>query len=317
MKPVSHRAAGSRLLNTSFGSKIRGINAVPKSTHPGFTLDEYLWMAWDWTGWVKKQVDVSVALGANCLKLTGCNAAYMHFPASRSAILSQLRQYVEYCAGLNVMVYEGGAAPSLYSSDPAGYIAALVAKAQVLDQYSNVVGMDLCNEINTGTAALKFYPNNSPAAASSFMSKAVPAVRAVSSLPLTASITLNTKAMLSDTWVQAVAPWCDFIDYHPYFNINQVTLAEITAADITPLRSNSWWKPFLIGESGQAVSTSASRMTSTYQANGGISALPDCMGAIAFCTTDYEATFKWGMTDSSFATRSAVTTPFQSWPAWR
>jgi hypothetical protein len=188
----------------------------------------------------------------------------------------------------------------------------------VAGHYPNLIGFELVNEINAQNVGLTAQQ------ASEIMATLVPSARTKTSLPLSSSLTLNTKAMLSDATAQAVVPWCDFIDYHPYFDLLSSAPGEITPADIAPLRANKWWKPFLIGESGQAVLSGSARQTATWAANGQILQMNDCLGAMGFCVTDYENSQQWGVYSPASSSvfepktaRSQCITPFQSWVGWR
>jgi hypothetical protein len=81
-----------------------------------------------------------------------------------------------------------------------------------------------------------------------------------------------------------IAPWSDFIDVHFYPNDR-----EFVPSDITQLRTKPWWKPFLVGESGQNVGTDPGPAPSQrWLNNGQITALRGCLRTIGFSSSDFD-----------------------------
>src|ERR1051326_3176441 len=92
----------------SFAGKVRGANLTTK---PGYPLPSAMWVAWDWNGWIRPQLDCAVALGCNAVRLMGDTAMVMKGTLSQATYNARWRQFVAYCASQGLAVYYTGCSP--------------------------------------------------------------------------------------------------------------------------------------------------------------------------------------------------------------
>ena len=59
-------AGTSKAVN--FAGKVKGVNLTSK---PGAPSERAYWVEWDWSGWIRPQIDCSIALGANAIRIIG------------------------------------------------------------------------------------------------------------------------------------------------------------------------------------------------------------------------------------------------------
>ena len=64
--PLKDRRGVSTPVN--FDGKVKGVSLTSK---PGRPLESAYWIEWDWTGWIRPQIDCAIALGANSARLIG------------------------------------------------------------------------------------------------------------------------------------------------------------------------------------------------------------------------------------------------------
>src|ERR1700692_4070008 len=64
--PLQDRRGISTPVN--FAGKVKGVSPTSK---PGRPLESAAWSEWDWTGWIRPQIDCAIALGANTARLVG------------------------------------------------------------------------------------------------------------------------------------------------------------------------------------------------------------------------------------------------------
>lgn len=277
--------------------KIKGTFQTRKASD---TVQSYI-QQWDWTGNIKPQMDTAVnTLGANALHISSVASAVNSGYVTQPQLLARLKQQLDYCTTvLKIAVYVGlfySYADLAVSTNQTvgGAIAALC------EQYPNVVGFDLCNEMG-GT----------PAQIDSAMRTWLPIVRANTSLPFTASINATGSAALSGATVKALSPYVDFYDFHNYPGAS----GTLAPADFAALRASAYYKPWVIGESGQSRANGSTAVGARWVGNGALSNEKDCFGAFGYTLLDFVDDLGIYSTTLGVSPDTDMTTAFASWPA--
>src|SRR2546428_1449218 len=78
----------------NFAGKVKGMSLTSK---PGRPLESAYWIEWDWTGWIRPQIDCAIALGANTARLIGDVAMVISGAMSQATYNARLEQIVKYC----------------------------------------------------------------------------------------------------------------------------------------------------------------------------------------------------------------------------
>ncbi|MET0996752.1 MAG: hypothetical protein ABWY20_23010, partial [Mycobacterium sp.] len=145
------------------GRKVKGGNIVPK---PGAGWGQ-LWAEWDWTNWIKPQVDRAVALGLNTVRLIGGPRAVFMSPTGFSQITqaqydARWAQLATYCLTRGLALYPAlcekwdfyDLAPGSENYQHAGLTASIKTTAASLSRFPNVIGFDVFQEgdARTGSA---------------------------------------------------------------------------------------------------------------------------------------------------------------------
>lgn len=273
--------------------KIKGTFQSRKSTD---TVQSYI-AGWDWIGNIKPQMDAAVALGANALHLSSVASAVQLGYVTQQQLLDRFKQQLDYSVRLGVAVYVGlfyaiSDLTNATNQTTAGAVAALCEK------YPNVIGYDMCNEI-TGT----------PGDINTAMAALVPVMRANTSKPLTCSLNITSAALLTGASVQALASWVDLYDFHNY------AATPLVPADFATLRGSSFYKPWLIGESGQSRASGSTAVLARWNANKVLAAEPDCFGAFGYTLIDFIDDFGIYSTTLGGSADTDMTGPFANWPA--
>jgi hypothetical protein len=223
---------------------LRGANLTIKSTHTAGYED--LFNEWDWTGWIKFQIDLAASAGCNTVRLIGDVAGVDAGTFTAATYRSRWRQLIDYCASLGMYVYVvGGGVSQFGTMTQADIIAVLVELAAELDGDPTVVAFDVIQE-SGWTWALT---NANEVSA---------AVRAVCDRPLTYSFPVTDKTTLaSQVYRDALRPHVDYFDYHIY-------LDDVTS---TTLLGNYWSResaPLIVGEFGSPLSDGQSVQEAVY-----------------------------------------------------
>jgi hypothetical protein len=174
-----------------------------------------------------------------------------------------------------------------------------------VDDYPNVIELDLINEINLWGPSL--------ADATAAASVLAQAVRTATAIPLTASIIEYGRADWTSPWVNALGGIVDIFDFHPYYASGDPSIA-----DARSFRDLTSGRPYLMGECGQESFNGAAAQTSRWTASGTLSAEAECYGAVGFCIADYESERRYGIFDEHLQNpRQHLVSPFAAWPSNR
>lgn len=307
---------GSKLLHNN-PVTLKGLNVVRQINSKWADF----WNTWNWESWVKPQIDVSLAAGANCIKVTasGIGPAEDGFSYPADAVLqARIDQFIGYCQSQGAVVYWNLVAHPFYVFGSGGSLLstnlpAVQKVARWVDAHSNVVAIDVCNEINNSTPSS--WSGNNYAQAQTDLTALVAGVRQVTSLPLTASVLCQAVTDITGGWMQAASgAGIDYHDFHPYY-----TGATPQTTDVAGLRAAPWYRGrYLIGEIGTSLAQTAPVQTTWTTNLGNMGGQADAYGCVLFCAADYDtvSTGQFGITDTSVHNlRTQITTPFAAWPA--
>jgi hypothetical protein len=261
-----------------------------------------MWETWDWSA-IKAKIDLSKTAGCNTIRVMGSVQAVMADMVDQATYLGHWSQLIEHTNGIGMYVYacggDGYDGPgydnfSTYAvNDPTGYVAELVALAELLDTKPNIMGFDVWQEN-------PLYSLRSTAAA---------AVRAVTDIPITFSTFAD--AIQSTTYRDTVRSDVDFFDHHIYtFN---------RAEDISGYWSTTEFKPLLFGEFGTTIGN-ADAATKYATLRGSVEFVADgersCAGAVVWHIQDYSTeTFNYyGLYEADGDARTSHLSNFQLFP---
>lgn len=284
---------------------MRGANLTvkPGYVHGGAANQVWsdLWDEWDWTNWIKWQIDLAVTAGANCIRLQGAVGGVARGQFTRATYEARLRQLVAYCDSLGLGFYATGAGE--YSTPRTqATIDELVHMGEVLSEYSNVVAFELFQEWDVWQSILGV----TEASIIETLTDWYDAVKASAcTLPVTFSGTSNASTIR----VREIA---DFLDRHLYSN---PTLSEIEYLSFFKSR-------VMIGEFGQAMNAGTPARQSRYTSvRDAINAWPFVYGALAWAVvdqaTDANPEDQWGMFDNTGTRRTDVSSIYDSFPTSR
>lgn len=291
---------------------------------------------------VALQLAAIKGLGANCVKVTGGTTAETdangtHAYPSETTYRPRRQFFLRQCRRLGLMVYwtlgnGGGTLVGADGSERAALMPPLVALAASLgvDGRDVIVALDLCNEFNNTINPASTWSANSArpnAGVIADMAAFVTAVRAVTALPLSASVVVSSPgALASNGFIDLQHDLrLDFHDIHPYYQdapnpggYNPDGLVP-ASADMAALEGRTkFLGSYLIGEIGCALTAGASFQARWFDGIGAIMRRPRCRGAVMFILADYETKYRYGIyadTDTSFTTpRPGMSAPFARWP---
>lgn len=249
------------------GVRYRGANLVPKPTDTGngnFQVRACFydtWGAgWDWDGWIKPQIDAMASIGINAIRMQGdflvryatasssfSGAATFVYSGTISAATyaSRLDQVITYCASKGMSFYAcGGDFNFVNSSFTLSQINAYLAEyVNVVSNpaYTNVIGIDLCQEVDGGSGWSAQVLSNAPA----IITNAKAALR--KNLPVTFSLNGASNAAglnpaTRGVFTNIATSGADYLDVHLYYTPGP--------GDILPAVNNPWGLPLIVGEIG-------------------------------------------------------------------
>ena len=272
-------------LNLPGGTRVWGTNVIV-----GETSDVNAgWIAWDFSGRVKPQIDVTRATGGNCVRVTGAVQGVYEgtitlptYLAHWAEILKYCRLKGLYCYPTGGTVYARGAAVIGNTSTPGSIIHTITALATLCQSYTDVcIGIDLWNE-PIGTFGAISGPTPSEAAAIHT------AAAAVTTLPLAVSdySTISQTNGFADGVTSTYSAYisagcCDFLDFHIYADNG-------TVAGLDTIRAAFPTKDILIGEYGEPLINAANRTNRFTRAIQHGSRASWARGALVWAATDYD-----------------------------
>jgi hypothetical protein len=188
-------------------------------------------------------------------------------------------------------------------------VAEVVAFAQLVDGYSNVVGIDLFNEWDVWRGQLGIVGNQ--AALELYKADLISWFNAVRAAGVTVPLTMSSSEQSyandggSQSYVRDVV---DFFDNH--FYSDPLTLGQ------NPINwVDAYAKPCLVGEFGQNLaSVSPTRLAQYTSVRDNLQADARCAGTFAWAVADQGTTdgLKYGMFDNSGVRRADVSAVFDA-----
>jgi hypothetical protein len=307
--PLKDRLGGSTAVN--FAGKVKGVSLTSK---PGRPLESAYWIEWDWTGWIRPQIDCAIALGANTARLVGDVAMVASGALSQATYNARLQQVVKYCVDNGLAYYYLGCAP--YGTDGANNGTLATPDAQIAsvinsniaaitsgsaDFRANIIGADLVSEANAGFSAARV--NN----IYSLVRPNVPAI-----IPCT----FGTSGALPDSsWLNSISGSCDFIDPHIYPQVYGGINNFPPASAISALHAAFPNKEILFGEGGIDTSQFTSVQVMDWIKNlTSLADMPIARGALLWAAQDQQtSTERYGAFDSNWHPRASIAGPWLKW----
>jgi hypothetical protein len=293
-----------------YGVRIRGANIGAKQY--GDTGDKpwgRMFGEWNtlWGSYIKPQIDAAASVGANAIRMMGAAPGVIEGLCTQDQYINGYERLVDYCATQGIWVYAClSASQEWFGRSVASVMPVMLAQATMLDSKPNVIGIDVCQEIGLTPGFISSSSTHDAA------SQLVAPVRAVTTLPLTCSVTVanNTTAgaaQFAATTVTDYNDLFDFFDYHPYYDypsVSDVATAANAAAAVN--------KVILFGEYGAT--------DSVYQRYDAVATITEgtanLVGSFAWQVADRLAmsTPYFGMFTNTFTPRSTLITAFQKIP---
>jgi len=271
-----------RLSTIPYGVLVRGGNLTVNNQ-----TWAQMWAAWDWTGWIKFQIDALKALGGNCVRIIGGPLAAVDGTISQATYLARWAQFLDYTAAQGVLAYPCGGdfGPDHWGSMTDSQATAIwTAWADLCDDYPHVIGMDISNEgVSQGIAA-----GLTQSQVLTRMTMLANAVRTVSTKPIA-----HSRAFDDNYWANTfggdIRPISDFHDIHVYYDA-------LTPTHVDALINSPWGDlPILLGEFGAyGITHTTEQRTGRYSAaKAVVEQRTEVIGALAWAITDTN-TGTWG-----------------------
>jgi hypothetical protein len=307
--PLKDRRGVSAPVN--FAGKVKGVSLTSK---PGRPLESAYWIEWDWTGWIRPQIDCAIALGANTVRLVGDVAMVFSGSISQATYNARLQQVIKYCVDNGLAYYYLGCAP--YGTDGSNNGTLAMPDAQIAsvinsniaaitsgstDYRANIIGADLVSEANAGFSAARV--NN----IYSLVRPNVPAI-----IPCT----FGTSGALPDSsWLNSISGSCDFIDPHIYPQVYGGINNFPPASAISALHAAFPNKEILFGEGGIDTSQFTSAQVMDWIKNlTSLADMPIARGALLWAAQDQQtSTERYGAFDSNWHPRPSIAGPWLNW----
>lgn len=275
-----------------------------------------LWNAWDWTGWIKPQIDFAVGeCGCNCIRLIGSLEGVFAGTFSQSTYNTNWKQLIDYCSGLGVYTYfTGGWFPQV-SAASGSYAAGAgqsMTDQNIADGINNtlssfgaarnkwIIGVDAMQEQN----------------AWGLVGQANPDTRTISiynkikaggtGLPVTFSTyDVWTNASPGRSWVTSISSAIDYLDFHFYSMSGYNQNNPIAASDFNYWRTTYSSLDIIAGEFGDPQSNTYDQTSSFCESvlTGFNQGDAKVRGALIWASTDGNnvTSDEWGLTDVTFA----------------
>lgn len=305
---IAHKPAKNVQARLPTTHKIKGLQVM---AGPYGTTTPIASFSTNWTSFVKPQMDACVGLGANSIKTGVLALEVINGAVSLATWQTQMNTWLGYCRTLGVTTYmllcNGfDLAATASAAQNATALSTYVSMAAWLDaNYSDViVGFDCALEANT---------NWGKAPTLAHMQVLRPALLKVTDIPLSAGISCGNinQAFADDNGTATLAPYCDFMDFHAYWGAGSLTPQNV----IDWWRTQTYYKPWMIGECGRAWNAVTDDPPTRWQHLGELSQMKDCFGVYGYNVWDWEPSpNNYGIyaSDGSGAARSTAT-QFANW----
>ena len=269
---------------SDYTKKLKGINITMQ-----YYSETAYWRSfyYDWSldsnffyKYISPQIDWAKYNGCNSVRMIGCVAGIIYGTYTLTQYNTMQNQIITYLVSQNMYYYpclgslgDGLTYPQFIDTTSTGYTTQCVSVCQNFTNYTNVIGVDMCNEIFFTTGSI------SSANQITFISTLKTAITTSGiTLPCTASLTGSVEGMVTsfdrgNSNVTAMTAYFDFIDRHVY----------TTNTYEAPDNLTYFNKPIIYGEYGSNSSLSARilSMPPLLAANG-------VNGGFMFCQNSYD-----------------------------
>jgi Cellulase (glycosyl hydrolase family 5) len=246
---------------------VRGANLMLKPAHTSFAD---LFAEWDWTGWVRWQIDLAASAGANCVRLIG-DVAAVHagtFPAA--TYRARWAQLIDYATSVGLATYVCGGGASQFGAMTTTDITAVITElAREIDGRPDVLAFDVLNEAHWSPP-----PGSVTTVEQTWAGQhgatVIDAVRAVCDRPLTLSVSAMSARILGDQAARdVIAGHVDFFDYHLYYDVQPADVDRYWAVETKPLLFGEFGAPATDGQAAQLARYQAARAAVSTISDGG------------------------------------------------
>jgi hypothetical protein len=281
VRPVPATGARSFLPN---GVKLRMANLTVKPSYPltnsGFAGQgawAQYYLDWDWAGWIKPQIDDAIQEGCNGIRQIGDVFGLFLGYYTEATYLAQWAQLINYCAANNLYVYATGGSELHFGGQSYAQAAAYIAAyASFVNQFPNVIALDVLQEI----------PDTTSARIANLATVRNAAKAANPNLPMTFSMaSVNNYGTASI--VQALDPVVDYFDGHVYSTQVEAVLNFVPGSGYATAVNP---KPLMIGEFGASQGqTSAQRVAHAKSVRDFLARHPSVIGCGYWTMRDQDA----------------------------
>jgi len=294
----------------NFAGKVKGVNLTSK---PGAPSPRAYWTEWDWSGWIRPQIDCAIALGANAIRIIGDVAMVLNGAMTQATYNARLRQLMAYCVENHLALYYTGCATydtngsdngniAAYNANPRAFIGVLASNLSALtsdatDYTSSILGCDLVQEANAwrnATAVNAIYSALRP-----LIPRAIPC-------------TFSASVRMQDApWIASIADSCDFLDYHVYPQLYGVDSGP-TVATVAAVRAAYPDRNILFGEGGiDSGAYTAAQVEAWIHGLINIGDSTDSRGAMLWAAQDQDQPY--GAFDNAWHPRASIAGPWLKW----
>jgi hypothetical protein len=295
--------AQPRLLQTR--PLLRGANVTVDATPWS-----QLWAEWDWSGWIKWQIDHLAALTGNSVRLIGGVGGITDGFYTLQQYLSRWEQFFDYTATIGMLAYPCGGGLAHWS-DTSDQQAQDIYRAwgALLNRYDHVIGIDVTNEaFGEGRVTAQL----SEETVFTTLEALTEALRQVTTKPVSHSQVLLSGEDIMNSRRARLRGISDFYDFHLYYTPS-------TAADSLRALNTNWGdKRILIGEVGANTTLARAQRVARYvSVRQFVASSTLAMGAFSWAITDSvprDPSNTFGLVDRAGAARSDIVGAFQTWP---
>jgi hypothetical protein len=294
----------------NFAGKVKGVNLTSK---PGAPSPRAYWTEWDWSGWIRPQIDCAIALGANAIRIIGDVAMVLNGGMRQATYNARLLQLIAYCADNRLALYYTGCSPydtngadngttASYNSNPRAFIAVLASNLGALtsgttDYTTSIIGCDLVQEANVWGNATT-------------VNVIYSALRPL--VPPTIPCTFSASVRMEDRrWIDSIAGSCDFLDYHIYPQLYAIDSGP-TVATVSAVRAAYPDREILFGEGGiDSGAYTPAQVEAWIHGLINIADSMDSRGALLWAAQDQDRPY--GAFDSRWNPRATIAGPWLKW----
>lgn len=309
--PLSLEPIGQRSLRMPDGVVLRGVNTTSYNT----TVREQWGSAWS-LPFMKRQIDNSVAVGANAVRITCSVYGASLGNYTTAELVDRYGSILGYAQDQGLLVYPcaGGVPSSMLTDAPAfqAFLTALGEWVSYTSAFESVIGFDGVNE-----PAAQFSQVTPPHQIAAMLASMREVYDGATTLPTTFDRVVFHNYQWAGDLGHFLDPIVDFVDVHAY---TEGELPSVAGAK-TLMNTKEGRRPVLIGEFGTNMATPSVDRAAYYTAVKNIvESDKRIMGAFAWAAIDTADTpdQQWGLFSGSTNTeRPDITNIFRTFPTSR